>query len=192
MSEIRIERLAGEALDRHLPELARLRIEVFRYFPYLYEGSQDYERRYLETYAATPGSIIVGAFDGDRLAGAATALPMKGEPLEITEPLAEDGYDIEKLFYFGESVLEKSYRGRGIGVAFFREREAHARSFGAYTHAAFCGVIRPPGHPLRPKDHVPLDAFWQRRGFRRLEGVIGTISWQDIDEPRERAKPMQF
>ena len=36
MSEIWLERLTGERLRQHLPELARLRITVFRDFPYLY------------------------------------------------------------------------------------------------------------------------------------------------------------
>lgn len=192
MSDIRIERLEGDALRERLPELARLRIEVFRDFPYLYEGSEAYEQRYLQTYAANPRSIIVGAFDGPTLVGAATALPMAGEPPNVTEPLARAGYDIERLFYFGESVLRKAYRGHGIGLAFFQEREAHARSFGTYTHAVFCGVIRPPDHPRRPKDYVPLDAFWQRRGYRKLKGVTCTFSWRDLDETSDSAKPMQF
>ncbi|MFM8342036.1 MAG: GNAT family N-acetyltransferase, partial [Methylomonas sp.] len=34
-NDIRIERLSGNALVKYIPELARLRIEVFRDFPYL-------------------------------------------------------------------------------------------------------------------------------------------------------------
>ncbi len=44
-------------------------IEVFRAFPYLYEGSAEYERKYLSTYARSPGSIFVLAFDGDEVVG---------------------------------------------------------------------------------------------------------------------------
>jgi hypothetical protein len=35
---IRIERCSGAALQPCIPELARLRFEVFREFPYLYDG----------------------------------------------------------------------------------------------------------------------------------------------------------
>ncbi|HVI35743.1 MAG TPA: hypothetical protein VM684_05905, partial [Gaiellales bacterium] len=72
---MRLERLTGDRLREHLPELARLRITVFRAYPYLYEGSLDYEERYLWTYAAADNSVIVGAFDGERLVGASTGLP---------------------------------------------------------------------------------------------------------------------
>ncbi|MGE3294718.1 MAG: GNAT family N-acetyltransferase, partial [Geminicoccaceae bacterium] len=62
MSEVRIERLTGDRLKLLLPDLARLRIAVFRAFPYLYEGSLEYEERYLQTYHEAADSVIVGAF----------------------------------------------------------------------------------------------------------------------------------
>ena len=37
--------LTGAALDPMLPAIARLRIEVFRAWPYLYDGSAEYEQR---------------------------------------------------------------------------------------------------------------------------------------------------
>jgi GNAT superfamily N-acetyltransferase len=192
LAEVRIERLEGERLKERLPDLARLRIEVFREYPYLYEGTQDYEEKYLRTYAEAAGSVIVGAFDGDGLVGAATALPLRHEPADLTRSFAEHGYSVQEVFYFGESVLRRSYRGRGIGVAFFNEREAAAMSHPEIRWAAFCAVIRPEGHPRRPKDYVPLDEFWYRRGYEKVPGLVGHIGWRDLDEERETKKPMQF
>lgn len=187
-----IERLTGAASNERLSDLARLRIEVFRAFPYLYDGSMEYERRYLATYMDTPGSVIVGAFAGDRLAGASTGLPLRHEPDHVTGPFRDAGYDIGRLFYYGESVLLPDWRGRGIGVRFFEEREAHARSLGGFSHAVFCAVERPADHPRRPAGYVPLDAFWSRRGFRPLPEVSCTFSWRDLDEDVESPKPMRF
>ncbi len=39
---------SGQILD-HLEDLTRLRIDVFREWPYLYEGSEEYERGYRPT-----------------------------------------------------------------------------------------------------------------------------------------------
>jgi hypothetical protein len=75
---LRIERLTGGAMAGWFEDLAGLRIRVFREYPYLYEGTMEYERNYLRSYAETEGSIIVGAFDGTQLVGASTALPMVG------------------------------------------------------------------------------------------------------------------
>lgn len=192
MSAIRLERLTGERLKAHLPDLARLRITVFRAFPYLYAGSAAYEERYLATYAAAEGSVIVGAFDGERVIGASTGLPMEHEPESIKGPFRERGYDVARVFYFGESVLLPEYRGAGVGVRFFGEREAHARELGRFDVATFCGVIRPADHPRRPEGYVPLDAFWRRRGYEPVPGLIGHIAWRDLDEEEQTEKPMQF
>ena len=40
---MRIEVRQGRAIAPHIGDLARLRTEVFRAFPYLYEGSPGYE-----------------------------------------------------------------------------------------------------------------------------------------------------
>jgi GNAT superfamily N-acetyltransferase len=190
--DVRLEPLSGEALEKALPGLARLRIAVFRDFPHLYDGSLAYEERYLRTYAETPGSVIIGAFAGGRLVGAATALPMQGEPANVTGPLRGAGHDIERLFYFGESVLERAWRGRGIGVRFFAEREAWARRAGDYDHAVFCAVIRPDDHPRRPPGYAPLDAFWRRRGYAPIRGLTCSFTWRDVGEAEPTAKPMAY
>lgn len=190
--EVRLALISGAELPRWLDGLARLRIEVFRDWPYLYDGSAEYEAGYLTTYAATPGAVIVGAFAGERLIGASTGLPMAGEPDNVTAPLRAAGYAIERLFYFGESVLEKGWRGRGIGVRFFAEREAWARRLGGFDHTLFCAVQRPADHPLRPADYVPLDRFWERRGYARLPGLTCAFVWKDVDQPAATAKPMAY
>ena len=192
MAELRFEELSDDRLQEVLPELARLRIEVFRAFPYLYEGSEAYERAYLQTYAQDPEAVVIACIADGRLVGAATALPLRGEPDTVTRPLRKAGYDIDRIFYFGESVLEPAYRGQGIGVRFFQEREAAARQSGRYDTALFCAVIRPDDHPARPADHVPLDAFWTKRGFHRIEGLTCRFAWKDVGEPRETAKPMAY
>ena len=144
MSGVRFERLTGARLQALLPDLARLRITVFRAFPYLYDGSLDYEERYLQTYVRAEDSVLVGAFDGNRVIGASTGLPLAHEPPSLTDTFTAHGFEVAKVFYFGESVLLPDYRGHGVGVAFFREREAHARTLGRLAFASFCGVVRPP------------------------------------------------
>ncbi|MBB4284608.1 GNAT family N-acetyltransferase [Roseospira goensis] len=188
---VTLRALTGPDLDAALPNLARLRIAVFRDFPYLYDGDEAYEQGYLRTYAETPGGVLVAALDGDRVVGAATGVPLAGEPAELREAVAAAGIDVAGTFYFGESVLLPAYRGQGIGVRFFEAREAHARAQG-FTLAVFCAVVRPADHPRKPADYEPLDAFWRRRGYAPLPRVRCTFSWRDLDEETESRKPMAF
>ena len=189
---IHVEPLTGVALKDALPALARLRIAVFRDWPYLYDGTIAYEEGYIRKFSEAKDALIVAARDGDQIVGAATASPMEGHADEFAEPFQAKGYDTGRIFYCGESVLLPAYRGKGIGHAFFDHREARARELGRFTHAAFCGVVRPADHPLRPPDYRPLDAFWMKRGYRKVDGLVARFSWKDIDKPEADEKPMQF
>jgi GNAT superfamily N-acetyltransferase len=189
---ITIEPLDPQRSADALDALARLRIAVFREFPYLYDGDLAYEQRYLARFAKADGAVIVAAFEDGRMVGAATGAPLAGQLPQFAEPFAARGHDLASLFYFGESVLLPAWRGRGLGHRFFDAREAHARSLGGFTRTTFCAVVRPEDHPLRPKDYRPLDAFWQKRGYQKVEGLVGRFAWKDLGEEQETEKPMQF
>ena len=188
---IRVEALTGAALEAALDDVARLRIAVFRDWPYLYDGDLAYERGYLAAYRDNPRAVVVGAFDGARLVGAATGMPMQDHADDFAAAFDGTGEDLGQVFYCAESVLLPEYRGHGIGHRFFDLREGHARASGQ-SKAAFCSVIRPVDHPLRPVGYVPLDAFWRKRGYRPLEGVVARFGWKDRDQGAETMKSLQF
>lgn len=187
MSELRVITQTGADLRRHLDDIARLRIQVFRAWPYLYDGDPAYERRYLQTYIDTPDAMVALCLDGDRVVGASTALPLAHETEDIRRPFDR----VDDTLYLGESVLDPSYRGRGIGLAFFEHREAHAARLGL-KHCVFCAVQRVEDDPRRPPDAAPLDAFWRKRGYAPIDGCTTSLSWREIGETVESPKPMQF
>lgn len=185
------ETLAGEAVHAVVPDLARLRVAVFRDWPYLYEGSLDYERTYLAKYAHLPRATVVLARDGDMIVGASTALPLADAEAELRAPFLGAAIDPARVYYYGESVLLAPYRGQGAGVRFFAERENRARALG-FEIAAFCGVVRQADHPARPKDYVPLDAFWTKRGFHSRPDLTASFEWRDVGSAAATRKPMAF
>lgn len=146
----------------------------------------------MRKYADAPGSVIVIAFDGARVVGASTALPMVHESASVSALFRAQGCDPVHYLYLGESVLLPEYRGQGAGVRFFEEREAHARSLGGVTACAFCAVERPDDHPLRPPDYVPLTEFWRHRGYERRPELTLAYTWKDIDEAAASPKTMVF
>ncbi|MEF3046934.1 GNAT family N-acetyltransferase [Pseudotabrizicola sp. L79] len=183
--------LTGADLDAALDAVAGLRITVFRDWPYLYDGDLDYERDYLQTYRNSQGAVLVGAFAGDRLVGAATGTPMEDHAADFAAPFAATGVDLGQIFYCAESVLLPDYRSLGIGHRFFDLREDHARALGR-SHVAFCSVMRPDDHPARPAAYRSNHAFWEKRGYRQLPGVVASFSWRDLGDGDESQKPLQF
>lgn len=183
--------LSGSDFEAALDDIARLRITVFRDWPYLYDGSLDYERSYLSVYRESARAVVVGAFDGDRLVGASTGTPMADHSDDFGAAFEGAGLDLSQMFYCAESVLLSEYRGRGLGHKFFDHREQHARALG-FQSICFCGVQRPADHPLRPADYRPLDKFWTARGYRPMDGIIASFEWKDVDQAEETAKQLQF
>lgn len=191
MTELTVERLQGAAIEPYLADLAGLRIEVFREYPYLYEGTQEYESRYLRSYASSERSLVVIAREGSKVVGASTAMPALEHDEEVATAFRDGGIDPNEVYYFGESVLRAAYRGRGIGHAFFDHRESRARELG-FKLASFCAVVRPPDHPARPRDYRPHDAFWRKRGFVERAELRAEFSWRDLGDTVETRKPMVF
>ncbi|MFV3405635.1 GNAT family acetyltransferase [Pseudomonas sp. NY15463] len=189
---MQIRLLHGAAIAPYIDDLARLRLTVFREFPYLYDGDEAYEAEYLSTYARSGRSLVVLALDGEQVVGASTCLPLADESPEFQQPFLAQGRDPATVYYFGESVLLPAYRGRGLGVRFFIERESYAHKLAEFDYCAFCAVERPAGHPRRPEDYKPLHGFWRNRGFLHEPSLRTAYSWRDLDEPEQSPKIMSF
>lgn len=186
-----VRSLTGEDLERALPTLARLRIEVFAAFPYLYSGTEDYEQKYLRTFATARDAFIIAAEEDGQIVGCATGSAIDAHHGEFAAPLEDAGFDLASTFYFGESVLKPDFRGRGLGHAFFDAREAHAKERG-YARACFCAVDRPADHPQRPADYSPLDSFWQKRGYRKLPDLVTEFAWPTVPGGPDLTHPMNY
>lgn len=182
---IAVRTLVGEAIAPFVHDLARLRIQVFREWPYLYEGDVAYEADYLQVYTRSKRSVAVLAFDGAAVVGASTGLPLAEESDAFIVPFAQAGYRPDAVFYCGESVLLPAYRGQGLGHRFFDEREAHARALGGLQWTAFCSVDRDPHDPRRPAAHRENDAFWRKRGYAPMPGMQVTLPWPEVGDGGE-------
>lgn len=182
-----IATFSGPDVRAHLDAVAALRIRVFRDWPYLYDGDPAYEQKYLAAYAQSPQSLFVLAFDGERIVGASTAVPLADETQAFQQAFLARGIPLADVFYFGESVLLPEYRGRGIGHAFFDAREGYARRLGRFALAAFCAVVRAADDPRRPAGHRGNEAFWTKRGYVPQDDMTCTLEWKEIGA----AEPVQ-
>ena len=188
---LKVQTWQGVKISEVFEQLAQLRIQVFKEYPYLYLGSVEYEKKYLTRYSDSELSFLIGVWDGSQLVGASTAMPLRDEENFIQQPFIKHNWNIEKIFYFGESLLLPSYRGQGIGNLFFDSRESFI-SKNDFSVTTFCSVIRPGAHTLKPSGHRSHDSFWTKRGYIKHPELLTHFEWQDIDQDHESKKQMQF
>lgn len=189
---IRVQTFTGPRMTPYFADLARLRTVVFRDWPYLYDGQPQTDGALYNHYAGSPRAAIVVAFEGETAVGCSTCLPLADEDADIVAPFAAAGMSPDRWFYFGESVLLPQYRGQGVGVRFFAEREAHARLVSDADFACFCAVRRADDDPRRPPDASPLDAFWRKRGYAPLAGIACTMAWTETGGGGKVANTLDF
>jgi len=184
-----VERVGRD--DLSLRALATLRMTVFRSWPYLYDGSVDYEAAYLDEFLSAEDAVVIVARVGDIPVGMATASPMATQSHVIKAPFVAAGVAVDTLYYFGESVLLPQFRGQGIGHRFFDEREAAARAAGADC-ATFCAVVRQDDDPRRPHGARDLQGFWRNRGYSLAPGYDTQLSWKEVGAAQESEHLMRF
>lgn len=190
MTQIRIHPYVGHEIKPYLHQIGLLRMEVFAEFPYLYEGDLVYEESYLSKFSDIPEAIAVLAFDGDKVIGASTGMPLECESDEPKKPFLDNGLPVSEYFYFSESVLSKPYRGLGIGHQFFDLREAYVKKLKRFKYICFCSIIRPDNHPLKPKEYFVKDEFWKKRGYTKHPELLCHYTFLDIGEKKPSVKPL--
>lgn len=187
-----IETVTGAAIPPLLPALSRLRIAVFRAWPYLYDGDAAQEEAYLASFlAGTDAALLVLRDAAGEAVGCATCIPALQSDPGVRRALARGGIDPARTCYFGESVLLPAHRGRGIGVGFFAAREVHARALGL-SAAAFCAVVRNTNDPRKPVDARPLDGFWRNRGYAPRRDLSIVMDWREVGDERETPHSLSF
>ncbi|WP_162865470.1 GNAT family N-acetyltransferase [Deinococcus wulumuqiensis] len=192
-SSVSFQTLSGD-FGPVLGEVARLRLSLFREFPYLYDGTEEAEAAHLQTYVQAPGALLVLARDetaGGRVVGACTAVPLVAEDADFLRPFAAAGIDPATVLYLGEALLEDEYQSRGLGGELLSQVEAHAQALGLPIVAAAM-VVRSEDHPQRPRGWRSPSHLLERRGYVMHPELEITLSWQEIGESAPSSKPMRF
>jgi len=191
MTTISERLLTGAAVIGVLDDLAALRLDIFREYPYLYRGRREDELAYLRSYADRPDACVLLVADGAEAVGAATGMPLLEEEAPLRAAFAGSDLPLEEIYYVGELLLRPAWRSRGLGQKLLAQLEHQVLALGRYRQLTCATVERPADHPLRPPDFIPITRFLARTGFVRLPGVTTRLTWCETDGVR-RDHPLQF
>jgi GNAT superfamily N-acetyltransferase len=192
MTDIHVRSFTGSGLKPYLHSIAKLRMDVFREYPYFEEPNLERETQFLRKIATNKESIGVLIFDNTTLVGASLGHPLSIEEDKILRPFNEKKMDVLPYFFFGDSALLKQYRGRGIGHHFFDARESHVAHHKKYKHICFCVPDCSEKDKDRPKDYISLHDFWRKRGYIHHPELQCVIPWKKIGSDKPAEMKMSF
>jgi GNAT superfamily N-acetyltransferase len=191
LTELNIKTFTGHSIKPYLSCIARISAEVFREYPYLCDTNLESEIETLKKYAESEKSVAAILFEGSKVVGAATGIPLDEDNKTILQPFMLHGIDTSKYYHFGEALLLKSYRGRGVGHHFYEIREEHAKKLG-YETACFYMKDRLEEDISKPNDYYPLDDFWRKRGYVHHKELKVWLKWKSFDEKAASEKDCSF
>lgn len=179
--------IRGIDIEKYIDELGRFRIEIFREYPYLYEGDLDYERRYLSRYLRNDESILAVMNDDKGIIGACTAMPLRDEDQEFKRPFAKE--NVNEIFYICEIMIRADSRGKGLGSELLSSCISLI-DVSKYKKICLYTVDRDPNHPPRPEKYRSPDSLWRKLGFEKDKNLVVYYHWKDVGDEVETEKPM--
>ncbi len=183
---LRFVALAGDEAREYAGDLMRLRIENFAEYPYLYQGCVEDEEKYFETYFASKNFRVLVVFDGERVCGMCTFIPLRDEAEYMKAPFVKQGLRVEDYLYIGEAILEKEYRGKGLFPHFFDYALGLLKEFGL-PRMSVMTIRTEADSPYRPEGYLSTDSLLVKYGFKKIEGIVVKLSYRSVvsgvDEP---------
>jgi GNAT superfamily N-acetyltransferase len=181
--------IRGLEIENHIDDLGRFRIEIFREYPYLYDGSIEYERVYLRRYSRNPESLLLILQDACGILGACTGIPLTGEDIEFQNAFVGENKD--EVYYIGEIMLRAGSRGQGLGSSLL-STALSLIDLNRFKKVSLCTVDRGLNHPRQPGNYCPPDYLWKKYGFAKSSNLKANLAWKDIGDEIETLKPMNI
>jgi hypothetical protein len=151
-------------MKTYIQSIVKVRQAVLSELEYLPLSGPETDLNYLKHVSMSKDSIVVLVFDGTKIVGSSTGMPLSEELPSFQAPFIKLGLPVEEYYYFGLSALLKPYRSRGLAHHFFDIREEHVRHLKRFTKICFTAPIPPSKHYFSA-EHASRETFWQKRGY---------------------------
>lgn len=171
---ITVEIHVGKDAAEYIDYVSQLRIDIFKEYPYLYEGELEYEKQYMHGYTTDKKSMIAVAKVNGELAGVSTGIPLISDSEIVADAknvFAKQNVEVGDYYYYGEVIVLPKFRGHGITTKLYSEQNQLIQEWG-FKHVCILTVVREENHSLKPKDYKSPDGMWKHLGFFRNDLTI--------------------
>ncbi|MEO9257235.1 MAG: GNAT family N-acetyltransferase [Crocinitomicaceae bacterium] len=159
--------------------VATLRINIFREYPYLYEGNLKEEMDDLEHCAQLTNNALAIAFYKETPVGFLYGIPLKEFASHFENPVLdlfrEKNLNPETCYYFADIIVLPEHRGNSLSKKLFNVLEVYAQEQG-YHSASFITESHDI-HPLKPANYKSLEPLWHSLQYKKTR-LTSYGSWQ--------------
>ena len=190
--KVHIETFKGNEIAPYNKDLIKLFNTFFSQYPYLYEGSDADYTQHLESFAKSKNSIVAITFDGNKIVGAATGIPLTEAWTKYQEPLQEKGYDLSTVYYLGELALLPEYMGKGFGKQLVKEIEKFAKTQN-YSILAATQIDDSKIQTRKPMGYTSHeDRILSSLGFQKHPEINFVSLWTNVKETTKSPHTMFY
>lgn len=184
--------LKGKELLSNIPELTKLRLTIYREYPYLYEGDPLFEESYVSLFANSSDALLIVAKVGNRIVGALSGLPLDSAQKEIQDVFLASKMKLKECYALCDVVVLKEYRNRRVATILYEEFANQLRKMKRYKKVVLWQIVRAQDDPKRPNDYFSPDNFFGKQGFKKHPEYTCVLRWKEISEKEERAHRFEF
>lgn len=179
--EFTIKVFTGQEAKNYVDEIAAMRINTLKEYPYLYKGAVEIEKEYLQVYFKSPNAIVLLAFDtNNNVIGFSNSIPLIDEAEEIKAPFIEKQLNCDDYLYIGEGLIYPEYQGKGLVRQAAQFHEEIARNKG-FKYLVFMAVDRSKNHPCKPDNYKSTDDLFKHFGCTKFDNINVTLTWDQVD-----------
>lgn len=187
-----IKSFTGQEAERYIDQIAAIRLNMFKEYPYLYNGTVEIEKEYLQIYFKSSHANILLTFDSDdNVIGFSSSIPLSDEAEEIRAPFIEKQLNCDNYLYIGEGLIYPEYQGKNLVRQAAQIHEEIARSKG-YKYLTFMAVDRPEDHPCKPDNYRSTDGLFKHFGYTKFDNMNVTLTWNQLDTNQEATNTLSL
>lgn len=183
----------GAKIAEHAHVISPL-LSIYGEWPYLYQQSDPLEDidYIMDRYAKQTDSVVCIAYNGPKAIGVAMGVPLTQAPPHYRDAFPENERRPD-IFYWGELVVLKEYRGKHVAHEMYTRMAAHI--LGKYKAICFASLEREDNYKLahlKPAHEASLDSLWKRLGFEKRPDIKMQGKWTVLGDSEDSLHDMFY
>lgn len=168
------------------------RLSIHKEFPYFYDGNRSEEELYFESLTKSKDTVFLVVTENEKTIGCILGTPLSESFDDSKKPFIENNTSIDTYFYFAEFLLDKEYRGLGLGSKMYDEFEKEVKALNKYDKITGLKVVKTQEELDAHPEFFSLDPFLSKRQYEKSTIYKSKIAWKEVSSEEKVIHDIEF